>query len=437
MKLIEGVEAASGDPEFGVSRGCLLPKHRVLPLEEVSLATRQKLQDSLVLVHGGMAQDVGPVLEMVTEKYLLRSEPEWTARREAIAILDTVVAGLRAGDVKALGAATERNFFGPIQTIIPWAGNLYTETLIGQVRGEMGKDFWGFWMLGGMSGGGMGFIFNPEKKPAAQDYLQTLMCATKRRLERAVPFAMDPVVYDFAINEQGASAALLTGRQALLTEGYYNLMVPALLRLEPRMLPASRRAELDAFAAACRARPEQAGMIQGLFDRLLPQAAPEESRKLQTLEELLDEYGFDRVQHEQIQADLRSGRIGLAQNRLPASVTVEDVRAGDVVDACGEAEGRLRRLGEDALAAGSVAVVSLAGGSGTRWTRGAGVVKALNPFCKFAGKYRNFLDLHLAKSVRAGRLCGTPLPHVVTTSHLTHGPIRTYLEENIHYKGPL
>ena len=29
------------------------------------------------------------------------------------------------------------------------------------------------------------------------------MSETKRQLERAVPFAMEPVVYDFAINERG------------------------------------------------------------------------------------------------------------------------------------------------------------------------------------------------------------------------------------------
>ena len=42
-----------------------------------------KLQQSLVLVHGGMAQDVGPILEMVTEKYLLRSETEWRGRQRS------------------------------------------------------------------------------------------------------------------------------------------------------------------------------------------------------------------------------------------------------------------------------------------------------------------------------------------------------------------
>ncbi len=88
IKLIQGVPSAEGDIEFGVSRGRLLPNHRILGHDDVSAATRSKLQDSLVLVHGGMAQDVGPILEMVTEKYLLRSEAEWTGRQEACGILD-------------------------------------------------------------------------------------------------------------------------------------------------------------------------------------------------------------------------------------------------------------------------------------------------------------------------------------------------------------
>ena len=53
-----------------------------------------------MLVHGGMAQDVGPILEMVTEKYLLRSEAEWAGRREAMRILDEVLDELRRGDIR-------------------------------------------------------------------------------------------------------------------------------------------------------------------------------------------------------------------------------------------------------------------------------------------------------------------------------------------------
>src|SRR5688572_22925290 len=121
MKLIEGVLAQEGDPEYGVSRGRLMPRHRILGAHDAPPAVREHLQNSLVLVHGGMAQNVGPILEMVTEKYLLRSEAEWAGRKQAIGILDEILAALRESDVRRIGRATTRNFFGPLQTIIPWA----------------------------------------------------------------------------------------------------------------------------------------------------------------------------------------------------------------------------------------------------------------------------------------------------------------------------
>src|SRR5688572_31766729 len=110
MKLIEGVRAEPGDPEYGISRGRLLPKHHILTKEEASDLVRQRLQESLVLVHGGMAQNVGPILEMVTEKYLLRSEAEWKGRREALGILNDILAASRREDVEAIGEVTTRNF---------------------------------------------------------------------------------------------------------------------------------------------------------------------------------------------------------------------------------------------------------------------------------------------------------------------------------------
>lgn len=456
IKLIQGALSSEGDPEFGISRGRLLPTHRIFGPEEVALATRQRLQDSLVLVHGGMAQNVGPILEMVTEKYLLRSEAEWQGRQGAMQILDQVVAALRAGDVHEIGAVTTRNFFGPIQTIIPWASNLYTETLIARTRQAFGDQFWGFWMLGGMSGGGMGFIFDPSVKPAAQERLLDIMSSTKLQFEAALPFAMQPVVYDFAINERGTWAEILgdaamggdsdsARRLPLMPPGYYTMVAPKLLRLDRRDLPPSRRAELDYFGAACRTQPELAGMVQALFDRMLPRAGQNRGDR-QELEALLAGHGFDRIQHEQIRADLRAGRIGLAQNRLPAASDIRDVQSGDVFDLTDERDyadfqttNDYAKLGRDAIAAGAVAVVSFAGGVGSRWTQGAGVVKALHPFCKLGGKHRSFIEVHLAKSRRVGRLCGRTLPHVITTSYLTHAPVQNFLaaEQNYHYPGPL
>ena len=98
MKLIQGVLASPSDPEHGISRGRLLPQHRILDATDASPQTRRRLQDSLVLVHGGMAQNVGPILEMVTEKYLLRCDAEWNARHSMLGILNEILGGLRAGD---------------------------------------------------------------------------------------------------------------------------------------------------------------------------------------------------------------------------------------------------------------------------------------------------------------------------------------------------
>jgi hypothetical protein len=434
IKLIQGAPAAEGDPEFGVSRGRLLPTHKILDEREAPHSVRKNLQDSLVLVHGGMAQNVGPILEMVTEKYLLRSEAEWAGRRQAIGILDEVLAGLRENDVRRIGQATTRNFFGPLQTIIPWASTHYTELLIDRVKQQFGDDFWGFWMLGGMSGGGMGFMFAPKQKPAAQQFLRDVMGQTKRELQNALPFAMEPVVYDFAINPHGTHAELLEGERALLPPSYYALMAPQWLRTDPRELSPLRRAELDRFGAACRTRPELAGMVETLFDRLLPRGRGE-GDGAQSLTELLESSGFDRGQHEQIRTDMKHGRTGLSQNRLPPSTTISDVRAEDVTDLTSR-RGRdplWMKMGTDALAAGQVAVLSLAAGVGSRWTQGAGVVKALHPFCKLGGRHRTFLEVHLAKSRRAGRAAGAPVPHLIATSYLTHGAIQEFLAARDYY----
>ena len=438
IKVIQGSPAQEGDPEFGVSRGRLLPTHHVLSPKEISEEAREKLQRSLVLVHGGMAQDVGPILEMVTEKYLLRSPEEWAARGEAIQILDRVLGDLRRGDIRGLGGATEENFFGPIQSIIPWASNLYTERLIERARARMGADFWGFWMLGGMAGGGMGFMFRPERKAEAQDAMQRIMAESKRELEDAAPFAMEPVVYDFAINERGTAAELLCGEHSLMPEGYYALTVPLLLRQDSRQISPNRRQELDSLAIASRSQSSYAGFVQNLFDRLLPSTSTTDGQA-QSLPELLKAHGFDPVEHEAIRTDLQNGRIGLAQNRLPINTQIEDASPEDVIDARGGVDERLRQLGINALREGRVVVVSLAGGAGSRWTRGAGVVKALNPFCKLGGRYRSFVELHLAKSARTSAEYGKAVSHVITTSYLTHGPIEEYLKKtrNPGYRGPV
>lgn len=425
IKLIEGQITTEDDTEWGVSRGRLLPSHRILGDDEVPASAREALERSLVLVHGGMAQNVGPILEMVTEKYLLRSEPEWSGRRQARVLFDEIVSNLRDGDVRSLGLATTRNFEGPIKTIIPWAGNLYTETLIERCRERFGDQFWGFWMLGGMSGGGMGFIFDPQSRAEAQDELAEIMTSAKRSLEQALPFAMDPVVYDFAINQTGSSCTILRGDEALMPPGYYPMTLADVISAGAGSVSGGRQAEVAAFTRACRRKGAYSGAAEAVFERVFPSEEPGD-RAADGLWELLEANGFDPEEHERLRADLRRGRIGLSQNRLPVSTHIRDVDPGDV-ERLSEASDEDQERGRAALADGRVAVVSLAAGLGTRWTQGAGVVKALHPFARLAGAYRSFIDVHLAKTRKASRQSGRPIVHVLTTSYLTDAPVRDHV----------
>ncbi len=437
IKTIQGEAAEDGDPEHGISRGCLLPRHKVLNTE-VTEETVQKLQDSLVLVHGGMAQNVGPILEMVTEKYLLRSKKESESRDQAINFFEQIVGTLKDGDIKKLAELTTRNFFEPIQTIIPWATTFYTEQLIKRIQTELGENYWGFVMLGGMSGGGMGFFVDPKHKAEANPKILKILRTTKKELEKSLPFAMDPVVYEFTINSNGTHATFKQGDDALLPPVYYKQTIPNLVKGNIKDLSSDRLAELRQFTRFCESNETFQNEIPQFFKQLLPDTQST-SETTSNLDELLGDIGFDSVQHETIRQQLQTGRIGLAQNRFPASTTIEDVLPEDVLNVTGEVDPQVSKLGEDSIRKGEVGVISLAAGIGSRWTAGAGVVKGLHPFCKLDGQHRSFIETHLAKSRLTGEIYGVSPAHIITTSYLTNQPIQDYLDlvNNYDYNGPV
>jgi hypothetical protein len=441
LKLISGALAQEGDPEFGVSRGALLPQHRLLTAPETHPELPERLARSLVIFHGGMAQNVGPILEMVTEKYLLRGETEWRARQESRQLFDRMLEALRAGEVQALAGLTTAHFQGPLRRIIPWVTNRFTETVLARAKEKLGADFWGFLMLGGMSGGGMGIFVAPARQAAFRDELLEISRAVKTELEDALPFAMTPAVCIFRPNLTGSIGRLFAGEQALMPPRYYALHLPELARLGAEA-SSLRRAEAEHFVSKAENPAETRALLRALTGSLLRVSDPaSQAGKLAQdaeAERIRREHGFDAVQHEQLRKDLRSGRLGLAHNRLPLETQVEDVADGDV-RAWETLDAAARARGEEALRQGSVGVFTLAGGVGTRWTSGAGIIKALHPFIEMAGRHRGFLEIHLAKTRRFMRRCGSPLPHLVSTSFLTDAAIRKHLalSRNYGHHGPV
>ena len=451
VKIIGGKPAEAGDPEWDVSRGRLLPEHTIIagaqspqnanpqaaPAPKDKLATA--LAESLVLVHGGMAQNVGPILNMVTEKYLLRRSRAWEARQEALNVFQEIVSAVEAADVQRIAQGTMKNWNGPLKTIIPWVSNAFTERLIADSQREFGADFWGFLMLGGMSGGGMGFFIAPHRREEFVGRLQKIMAKAKSDLEDALPFAMNPVVYDFEINPRGTWAELQPGQNAVLPARYYTLQMPRLVAATE--VNELRKRDLHHFAARPTDRDEQLQVFRATIQNLFPlsRASTDSStgRELQA-EQIKQENGFDAVQHAQLREDYQRGRIDLSRNRLPIDTDIRDVEPGDLA-ALTEIASPVRQTGEAMVRRGEVAVVTLAAGVGSRWTTGAGVVKAINPFVYLGGKHRSFLEIHLAKTRAVGKRFEANIPHVVTTSFLTHGAIAKHLDrtKNYGHSGPV
>jgi UTP--glucose-1-phosphate uridylyltransferase len=447
VKVIRGVATSEGDPEFGVSRGRLLPTHELLDGPALDAKDspdfHKALADSLVLVHGGMASNVGPILNMVTEKYLLRGPEEWKGRGLALEVFDEIVDAVKGCDIKRLGWLTTRNWEGPIKGIIPWVSNDFTESIIREARSTLGEDFWGFLMLGGMSGGGMAFFVAPQRRERFLGEIAAIMKRVKARLDDALPFAMEPVVYDFRINALGTAAELASGSDAMMPPRYYTLQVPKMIAESSGTVDALRKADVDHFANGSRDQAELLRVFRTMVNNLFPVTHSASDTASSTWDEesaaIRRANGFDPLQHEQLRDDLQRGRIGLSRNRLPVDIDIRDVNDSDLVPASGEIPAWAVAAGEAAIRHGEVGVVSLAAGVGSRWTTGAGVVKAVNPFVMLEGRHRSFLELHLAKTRKVQHRYKVAIPHVVTTSYLTHSAIERHLANtgNYGHDGPV
>ncbi|HEX8204347.1 MAG TPA: UTP--glucose-1-phosphate uridylyltransferase, partial [Isosphaeraceae bacterium] len=292
-------------------------------------------------------------------------------------------------------------------------------------------------MLGGMSGGGMGFFVAPHRFAEFQGRIAAIMRRAKADLDDALPFAMEPVVYDFRINPRGTVAELRHGDAATLPARYYALQVPRLIAAAPGSLDPQRTADIDHFASCCADNAALLGVFRTMINTLFPvpraAADPTAAGWDREAEAIRRANGFDPLQHAQLREDLQRGRIGLARNRLPVDTDIRDVADADLIPARGALPDWAVARGAEAIRRGEVAVVTLAAGVGSRWTTGAGVVKAVNPFVLLEGRHRSFLELHLAKTRKTQGACGVAIPHVVTTSFLTHAAIERHLTRSGQY----
>ena len=116
----------------------------------------------------------------------------------------------------------------------------------------------------------------------------------------------------------------------------------------------AQRGDLRQFASAIKSKRGNAFSAEELISRLLPEVQAD-STTAQSLNELLEENGFDGDQHDQIRSEVLSGRIGLAINRLSASTTITDVSPIELYDTTSGGSPSFSDIGKQALESGQVA----------------------------------------------------------------------------------
>jgi len=148
-------------------------------------------------------------------------------------------------------------------------------------------------------------------------------------------------------------------------------------------------------------------------------------------EELLQRYGFSRPTFEQLRERLARGEASDESNRIHGAVeapTPDEVIPLPALGSAARAE--LSRLGSEAIRAGKVAAVVLAGGMATRF---GGVVNAAVEVAQ--GK--TFLDLKLADIRKAAERAGGRVPTYLMTSFATDADVRRMAEKATSSEAPV
>ncbi|MBI1976047.1 MAG: hypothetical protein HYS56_00890 [Candidatus Omnitrophica bacterium] len=450
IRTVEAILSQPGDPEHGISRGRLVPSfNRFSPQEEERAIAA--LRESLVMVHGGLSQNVGPILQEVTEEFLVRSERAWKARQGSAVLFPQIVEALKRGDMKELGRLTEQDW-ELTQEVIPRVNNAYTQTLLDRLKEHFGEDFWGFVMLGGASTGGMSFLVNPARKQEFKKVVFRFMRELKDQMKDGYPFAIDPVVYSFDVDREGIQAHVVT--EGLMPREYYAFVLAQIVQRWERSVNDQEKTEVEDWIHAHtnelrrlfeRKQREREGKLEWsgedqhrLLDiddiRSLYEIMFETTLSVgtagfqlsqgddQAVQESLDLYGFDPESFDANVSALENGGIGVRQNRLPATARLKDISNGDVVSLEGEEPGVSSQTSP--LLQGEVGVIILAGGKGGRYTGGEEAVKALAE--AFDGK--SFMEINLSSlEARQGDGREENIPVAVTTSFLTDHQIRGWL----------
>ncbi|KAK2962578.1 putative UTP--glucose-1-phosphate uridylyltransferase [Blattamonas nauphoetae] len=447
IKIITGHPASPTDPEFGISDGTLLPTHFCLGEDKIPQSSIDKFFSSLILFHGGLSIDIGKILVQVSEKYLLRLGREWIARQLSISIFPALCQCLHDGDIKQLAGMLHRLFFGALSMVIPAANTAFIQNVNIAMTKRFKDKFWGVWVLGSSSGGGMGLFLDPDerRKKETLTAVQEILQQAKDELSDNLQFAIDPLVYSVALNPHGSVGNLTGPVETGSSNGSQNGF------LLPKTTPADPNCPLCSLLSM-KTIPTETLCLKVVEQ--FRETDPTKPSAFCSFCTLLFGRGFDPVAHVQTTILLRKQSSPvikamsppnhlLSQHAIvPPSVsmrrlqncTITNVEASDVDWYVDEAHSdqALFTSGLDALMGGQVASVTLASRVCSGWTYGsANCIKATFHLCKIGQQFRSFLEIQLSKTARTlsdlasstGRDRPLKVMHVVTSSYRTETAI--------------
>ena len=231
---------------------------------------------------------------------------------------------------------------------------------------------------------GSSSILPCNRKP--RQWLQEQMLQRKREMETCVPFAMDPVVYDFSINTDGTKAELLA--DGTMPDGYHALVVPGWLKQDLNTLsPRTRGRNWNASATRAATSDNASGNVQAVAGS----HSADICKICRGWRPFGRSAGGQWLRCDGSRAVAGRSVVRSSGTRSESTADHRCHRGCPAGRLHGCSRDRLLRIivdiGSEAIARGEVGVMTLAAGVGSRWTKGAGVVKALNPFCRMAGPF--------------------------------------------------
>lgn len=387
IKICEARVAQSGDPEYGVSRGRLLPSYRTMT--QISPEAQKKFVESMVLVHSGATQDVGPVLEDVTRQYLLRSGRAWNARLNSERLFAEQVEALVRGDIKRVGEIEDKDWINRI-TIVPLGDNGYIDEILKRLKAEFGDDLWGADSTGCRGGAGHLFFVNPERKAEFIQYYEEIVPQIRAEMEKGFPIPVKPTVYDFALNNNGITARILTDDEAVIPDV---------------------EKEKDIKCSNCN--------WEGYRDKT-ENTCPQCGADLYPLSSAVKNARDYSQTSNAVKLEAYSGGATSLENNRRLIEAVEPATRKDTMQRPIDPKerARLRAIGNKAIKDGKVIEVTFAAGAGARFTGGE-AAKPAYPILKIGDRYYSFAHLQGLKTLKVARDHDTSISHILHAGHAT------------------